>query len=101
MLPYFQTFAPFDGNDNSVGDGLNFVGFRFKGPVSINTNWYIARADYKLTSNGNHTLYWRGSLRNDNQRRRTVFAQHSPSERWWITAKATQLAIRRCCGKTW
>jgi len=67
MVPFFQTFAPFQGNDNSVGDGLNFVGFRFKGPVSINTNWYIARADYKLTSNGNHTLYWRGSLRNDNQ----------------------------------
>lgn len=67
MVPFFQTFAPFQGNDNSVGDGLNFVGFRFKGPVSINTNWYIARADYKLTSNGNHALYWRGSLRNDSQ----------------------------------
>src|SRR5262245_23752088 len=67
MIPFFQTFAAFHGNDNSVGDGLNFVGFRFKGPVSINTNWYIARADYKLTSNGNHSIYWRGSLRNDSQ----------------------------------
>jgi len=67
MVPFFQTFAPYQANDNSVGDGLNFVGFRFKGPVGINTNWYIARADYKLTSSGNHTIYWRGSLRNDNQ----------------------------------
>ncbi len=65
MLNYFKTFAPFAANDNSVGDGVNFVGYRFKGPVSINSNWYIARADYKITSNGNHTIFWRGGLRND------------------------------------
>jgi hypothetical protein len=65
MIPYLQSFAPFVANDNSVGDGLNFVGYRFKGPVTINTNWYIARADYKITSNGNHTIFWRGALRND------------------------------------
>jgi hypothetical protein len=65
MIPYFQSFAKFVPNDNSVGDGVNFVGYRFKGPVAINTNWYIARADYKITSNGNHTIYWRGGLRND------------------------------------
>jgi len=65
MLKYFQSFAPFPANDNSVGDGVNFVGYRFKGPVAINTNWYIARADYKITSNGNHTIFWRGALRND------------------------------------
>jgi Carboxypeptidase regulatory-like domain len=65
MIPYLHSFAPFPGNDNSVGDGLNFVGYRFKGPVAIDTNWYIARADYKLTSNGNHAIFWRGALRND------------------------------------
>jgi hypothetical protein len=65
MIPYFQSFAKFVPNDNSVGDGVNFVGYRFKGPVAINTNWYIARADYKITSSGNHTIYWRGGLRND------------------------------------
>jgi Carboxypeptidase regulatory-like domain/TonB dependent receptor len=65
ILPYLQSFAPYAGNDNSVGDGLNFVGYRFAGPVATNTNWYIARADYKITQSGNHTLYWRGALRND------------------------------------
>lgn len=65
MIPYFQSFAKFIPNDNSVGDGMNFVGYRFSGPVAINTNWYIARADYKLTSNGNHAIFWRGALRND------------------------------------
>jgi hypothetical protein len=63
MVPYLNTFPL--PNDGSVGDGVNFEGFRFKGPVSINTNWYIARMDYKITSNGNHSLYWRGAVRND------------------------------------
>jgi Carboxypeptidase regulatory-like domain len=65
MIPYFQSFAPYAANDNSVGDGVNFVGYRFSGPVAINTNWYIARADYNITSNGSQTLFWRGALRND------------------------------------
>jgi hypothetical protein len=63
MQNYFNTFP--EPNDVSQGDGLNFVGYRFRGAVPTNNNWYIARADYKLTSNGNHTLFWRGALRND------------------------------------
>ena len=63
MLNYFNSFPL--PNDNSVGDGLNFQGYRFKGPNLIEDNWYIARVDYKITSNGNHTLFWRGALRND------------------------------------
>jgi Carboxypeptidase regulatory-like domain len=63
MLNYFNTFpAP---NDLTQGDQLNFVGYRFKGPVPTNNNWYIARVDYKLTSSGSHTFFWRGALRND------------------------------------
>lgn len=65
MIPYFQSFAKFVPNDNSVGDGVNFVGYRFSGPVAKNSKWYIARADYKITSNGNHNIFWRGALRND------------------------------------
>jgi Carboxypeptidase regulatory-like domain len=65
VLPYLQSFAPFAANDTSVGDGVNFVGYRFKGPVAINTDWYIARADFKLTRSGNHSLFWKGALRND------------------------------------
>jgi hypothetical protein len=62
MIPYLQSFASYQANDNSVGDGVNFVGYRFKGPLAINTNWYITRADYKLTSSGNRTLFWRGAF---------------------------------------
>jgi hypothetical protein len=63
MIPYFNSFP--HANDSSVGDGLNFQAFRFKGPVQINDNWYIARADYKITASGNHSLFWRGALRDD------------------------------------
>ena len=63
MIPYLNSFPL--PNDPSRGDGVNYEGFRFKGPVAIDSNWYIARLDYKITSNGNHSLFWRGALRND------------------------------------
>src|SRR5215472_7275145 len=63
MLTYFKKFP--EPNDFTQGDKVNFVGYRFRGAVPTNNNWYIARADYKLTRNGSHTLFWRGALRND------------------------------------
>jgi hypothetical protein len=63
MIPYFNTFPL--PNDNTVGDGVNFEGYRFKGPAYIDNNYYIARVDYKITQNGNHTLFWRGGLENN------------------------------------
>src|SRR5207302_7592877 len=66
---YFdETFCTgqFRTNDNSVGDGLNYSGFRFRAPVSLNNNALIARLDYHLTANGKHILFWRGALQNLN-----------------------------------
>ncbi|MBZ5528257.1 MAG: carboxypeptidase-like regulatory domain-containing protein, partial [Acidobacteriia bacterium] len=60
---YFNTFP--HSNDQTVGDSLNFQGYRFRGAVPTNNNWYIARLDYKLTGNGNHTIFARGAVRND------------------------------------
>ena len=51
----------------TVGYGVNFSGYRFKGPIAKDNDWYIARVDYKLNASGTHTLYWRGGLRNDTQ----------------------------------
>jgi hypothetical protein len=65
MLSYFQqTYAGLSGNDTSVGDGFNYVGFRFRAPVSFDNNAFIARLDYHLTADGKHTLFWRGALQN-------------------------------------
>jgi Carboxypeptidase regulatory-like domain len=63
VLNYLNSFP--EPNDLSLGDNHNFVGFRFRGAIPTTNNWYIARVDYKLTSNGNHSLFWRGALRND------------------------------------
>ncbi len=54
----------FKTNDGSVGDGLNYAGFRFRAPISLDNNAFIARIDYHLTADGKHTLFWRGSLQN-------------------------------------
>jgi len=64
MIAYFNSFPL--PNDNTQGDGLgyDYSGFRFKGPIQKNYRYYIARADYKLTSNGNHSIFWRGALSN-------------------------------------
>src|ERR1700733_7065493 len=63
MLNYFKTYpAP---NDFTVGNLVNFAGYRFPGRQLISENWYIGRLDYKLTANGNHTLFLRGAVRND------------------------------------
>lgn len=51
-------------NDSSVGDGLNYSGFRFRAPVSLDNNAFISRVDYHLTSDAKHTLFWRGALQN-------------------------------------
>ena len=65
MLKYFnQVYGNTLGNDNSVGDGFNYVGFRFRAPVSLDDNVFIARLDYHLSANGKHLLFWRGALHN-------------------------------------
>ena len=60
MLGYFQSYPM--PNDNSVGDGLNYAGYRFPGSVLRHFDSYIARLDYKLTSGGNQSLFFRGDM---------------------------------------
>jgi Carboxypeptidase regulatory-like domain len=62
-LKYFNTYPL--PNDTSVGDGYNFSGYRFSSPEFERDQWLVGRIDYKVTSNGNHTLFWRGSGRDD------------------------------------
>jgi hypothetical protein len=58
-LAYFQTYPK--ANDPNYGDAPNFAGYRFAAPTTTRENWYIGRLDYKLTQNGNHTLFFRGT----------------------------------------
>ena len=52
------------GNSQAVGDGLNTVGYVFSSPVSLIQDWYIAKIDYNLTSDGKQRLSVSGALAN-------------------------------------
>jgi len=65
MLSYFhQTYGNLVPNDPGVGDGLNYVGYLFRAPISVNNDAFIAKLDYHLTADGKHSLSWRGNLQN-------------------------------------
>jgi hypothetical protein len=76
MLTYFNSFP--EPNDFTQGDGLNFVGYRFRGPVPTNKNWYIAKIDYKITQSGNHSVFWRGAMANDVQSKAPYLPGQAP-----------------------
>jgi len=78
VMNYFNSFPVANDVTSGVGDGVNFVGYRFRGPVPTNKHWYIARMDYKLTSDGSHSLFWRGALRNDYISSAPYFLGESP-----------------------
>ena len=49
-------------NDPSAGDGLNYAGYVFRAPTSLDNDVFISRLDYRLTTDGKHSLFWRGAL---------------------------------------
>jgi hypothetical protein len=49
-------------NDLAAGDGLNYAGFIFRAPTKLDNDAFIARVDYRVSADGRHTLFWRGSL---------------------------------------
>jgi hypothetical protein len=62
MLNYFGGYPL--PNDSTVGDGLNYSGFRFPAAIRDTKNWYIAKLDYNITRDGKHRLSWSGALAN-------------------------------------
>ncbi|MFN7996837.1 MAG: carboxypeptidase-like regulatory domain-containing protein [Bryobacteraceae bacterium] len=52
-------------NDNTVGDGINTLGFRFKSGTPLRYNTYISRIDYQIDGAGKHQIFFRGNLQND------------------------------------
>src|SRR5208283_6006 len=58
-IAYFQTYP--QPNAPPTGDAPNFGTYRFGAPTTTREHWYIGRLDYKLTQNGNHTLFFRGT----------------------------------------
>ena len=52
---------------NGSGDGLNSAGFTFPGNDPTRLDTYILKLDYRITSNGNQSLFVRANLQNDNE----------------------------------
>ncbi len=54
-------------NTDTEGDLLDYRGFTFPGRDPQKLNTYITRLDFKITANGNHSLFLRGNLQNDSE----------------------------------
>ena len=67
-------------NSSSEGDLLNTAGYTFAGANPEKLNTYIARLDYKITANGNHSLFFRANLQNDNQAQAPEFPGQPSSD---------------------
>ena len=77
VLAVFQQYP--QPNTDTVGDLLNLRGFTFPGAQPQKLNNYIVKLDYKLTANGNQSLFLRGNLLNDNQSLVPQFPGQPPS----------------------
>ena len=75
------------GNDTTLGDGYNFIGYRFTAPQHANQNTYLARFDWNVDSAGKHMVFIRGQLQNDSQDGLPQFPGQSPSSEALTNAK--------------
>lgn len=57
------------GNDPAAGldRGLNFTGLRFNAPFRQDDKTYVAKLDFNIDKNGNHTAFLRGTLMDNAQ----------------------------------
>ena len=63
MMQYFNSYPL--PNDNSVGDGLNFSGYRFAGKVANDYLTAVSRLDIHLNQSGTEDLFLRGNWMDD------------------------------------
>lgn len=87
-LAHFQKYP--EPNDPGR-DGLNIVGFRFAGPVTIDENTYILRSDFNIDPAGNHTIFWRGNLQDDARSSAPQFPGQPPNQTTLVNPKGFAL----------
>ena len=83
------------GNNTTVGDGLNTIGYTFNAPGHSVQNTYIAKFDYHL--NANHTFFIRGNLQNDSADNGTSNAPEFPG----LPANSVSLANSKGLAAGW
>ncbi len=74
------TGYPAPNSTSGGGDGLNSAAYTFPGndPTSLNT--YIFKLDYKISADGNHSLFIRGNLQNDHESKPPQFPGLPPND---------------------
>ncbi len=58
---------PLPNGTSGGGDGLNSGSISFAGNDPVKHDTYLLKLDYKITPNGNHSLFLRGNLQNDHE----------------------------------
>ncbi len=75
----FQLYPHQNDFTGALGDGYNFVGYRFNAPVHSDQNTYITRLDWQVDNAGKHAIFLRGQLQNDSQNGLPEFLGQAPA----------------------
>ena len=75
-MSYFKSYP--SPNDTTVGDGVNYSGFRWAAPIHDDKNWYIAKLDYNITADAKQRLSVSGALANESNPQ-TPFLPSAPT----------------------
>ncbi len=75
-------------NSDVYGDLFDFRAFTFPGRDPIKNDTYIFKLDYKLTPNGNHSLFVKGHLMNDRELTPPQFPGQPPNDILTTNSKA-------------
>jgi len=71
---------PAPNSTSGGGDGLNSAAFTFPGNDPTRLNTYILKLDYKISADGNHSLFMRGNLQNDRESKPPQFPGRPPND---------------------
>jgi len=84
--------CPSCGNaQNGSGDLLNSSGFTFPGNDPIKLDTFIAKLDYKITSDGNQSIFIRANLQNDHESKPPQFPGLPPND--FVTNNSKGIAV--------
>ena len=85
----FQLYPHQNDFTGALGDGYNFVGYRFNAPVHSVQNTYISRFDWQVDNAGKHVIFVRGQLQDDSQNGLPEFLGQAPASVTLANAKGT------------
>ena len=82
---------PLPNGTSGGGDGLNSGSFTFAGNDPVKHDTYILKLDYRITPNGNHSLFVRGNLQNDHESQPPQYPGQSANQ--FLTNNSKGIAV--------